>query len=107
MWLIKWEEDWADEFYIFGIEVITSNYRNNLIERLKKAIDFGSDVWEEYYFGTNEWMDFSFSCILKKLESAKELSEMESLVLAELGLENQGQIFLDMVNEKLIEYGFE
>lgn len=49
MWLIKWEEDWADEFYIFGIEVITSNYRNNLIERLKKAIDSGSDVWEEKY----------------------------------------------------------
>lgn len=107
MWLIKWKEDWADEFDIFGIEVIGNGYRDDLIERLKKAIASGSDIQEEYYFGTNEWMDFSFSYVLGKLESAKKLSETESLVLSKLGLENQGQIFLDAVDEKLIEYGFE
>lgn len=103
MWLVVWDEDWADEFNIFGIEVITDGYRDCLIEKLKKAINNNIDREGDYYFGTNEFITLDYSCILEMLKEARKLTEVESKVLFDLELVGGGQTFLDNVERRLDE----
>lgn len=103
MWLVVWNENWADEFDILGIEVIADKYRDCLIEKLKKAINNNIDSEKDYYFGTNEFITFDYSYILEVLEQAKKLTEIESKVLFDLELVGGGQTFLDNVEERLDE----
>lgn len=103
MWLVVWNENWADEFDIFGIEVITDEYRNCLIEKLKKAINNNIDSEKDYYFGINESIMFDYSYALEVLEEARKLTETESKVLFDLELVGEGQTFLDIIEMQLDE----
>jgi hypothetical protein len=103
MWLVVWNEDWADEFNIFGIEVITDGYRDRLIEKLKKAVNNNINREKEYYFGTNEFIMFDYSYVLEVLKEAKKLTETESKVLFDLELVGEGQTFLDIIEMQLDE----
>lgn len=104
MWLIFWDECYADEFNIFGIEVINDECRNELIRRLEKAIEEDLDDYREYYFGTNEWIDYKYSDILDKLKHAKRLTDIEYKVIEDLQLCG-GQTFLWKAEEELDEDG--
>lgn len=101
--LIIWNDDWADEFNIFGIEIIHEIEYNELINKLKKAIDSGLDYEREYYFGTNEFMTYRYSEILWILENSRSITEEEYDMLKTLKLDGKGQTFLSQVEDELNE----
>lgn len=103
MWLVVWNENWADEFDILGIEVIADKYRDCLIEKLKKAVNNNINREKEYYFGTNEFIMFDYSYVLEVLKEAKKLTETENKVLFDLELVGEGQTFLDIIEMQLDE----
>lgn len=51
--LIKWEEDWADEFDMVGFIILEKEVFDNLINRINSAV-----YPFEAYFGTNEAYTF-------------------------------------------------
>lgn len=109
MKLIIWDEDWSDEFSIFGFETMHETDYDRLIAELKKAIEEGDDKEEEWYFGTNECMYWCYSDILRILEnSTQDITDEENAVIRKLfghqyyfPLVNRGQTFSEQVVDSL------
>lgn len=106
MKIVIWDSDWADEFNIFGFEIITQKDYKRLVDALTAAIADGEDLNEEYYFGTNEFMEYSYSEILDILSSSRELDLNEYEVILNIFGTNAGQTFLSSVEMRLEERGY-
>lgn len=111
--LIIWDEDWADEFDIFGFDIIElSNFNNllNIIEETDKD-SLAEALNGEYYFGTNESMEYEYDDIINTLSSAQTISKSEYDVLCKLFsisidtnmVDYRGQSFLETIIERLGE----
>lgn len=82
-YLVKYEGNWADEFNIYFHQIMNE-------EELKEAKELvGTTDWEEeeFYFGTNEWMDFSSPELLDALNNAIELNDDQVKALTDLQIE--------------------
>ena len=72
-------EDWADEFEYPIFSVTTKEEIEILIDQLKEnPFSCGE---HEFYFGTNEYFEFSSENIIALLKEAKEISDEELSVL--------------------------
>ena len=82
-YLVQYEGNYADEFDIYFHQVMTEDE----LERAKDLISKADwDDEEEFYFGTNEWIEVDSSELLEALSSAKEITEDQYKVLSDLDL---------------------
>lgn len=85
-YLVQYDGNYADEFDVYFHMVMSEDE----LAQVKKAI--GKTNWkeEEFYFGTNEYIQVSTEGLLDCLNEAKEITEEEYKVLDKLGLTNIG-----------------
>ena len=106
-YLIIWDEDWADEFNIFGYEMLFESELNELIKAIESMPEEERKEEEEFYFGTNEYLYLSYDEILAKLLEASLLTDEEySIIIKFFCYRNRGQYFLDVVHDQLMERGY-
>ena len=106
MRIVIWDGDWADEFNMFGFEMITEKEYKQLVDALIAAINDGNDSSQEYYFGTNEFMMYTYSEILDNLNDSRKLSLDEYEVILNIFGAHAGQTFLSSIQERLEEDGY-
>lgn len=95
--LIIWDCDWADEFNIFGFDIIELDDYYKIIEYFKINPEYRS----EYYFGTNEFIEFSNDELLYIFKNAVDLSiEDEKVITKHFGSSN-GHSFLDHILDRM------
>lgn len=85
-YLVQCDSNYADEFDIYFHMVMSEQE----LEEAKEIISKTDWDWEEFYFGTNESVDFSTEGLLDCLNGAKEITEEEYKVLDKLGLTDIG-----------------
>jgi len=98
-YLVTYNGNYADEFDVYFHQVMSEDV-------LKEVRDLFSKVnwdYEEFYFGTNEFIDVSSSELFEALSEAKEITEDQYKVLSDLGLLSIS--FGDGLNwDRFIEY---
>lgn len=104
--VVIWNGDWADEFYIFGYEIVPKDWLNKVIEVIENMSEEERSESDEYYFGTNEYMDFTYNDILEVLKEAIPINDSEYETITKILGYNQGQTFLDNIVYKLVEEGY-
>ena len=78
--LVKYYDQWADEFDIHGFFVTTEKEWNKILDDLDKKTSYP----QERYFGTNEFVEFaSFEDFYNRL-TVKSISEDEFITLGRL-----------------------
>lgn len=85
-YLVQCNSNYADEFDIYFHMIMSEKELAETIE----IIDKTDWVYEEFYFGTNEYVEFSTEGLLECLKDAKEITENEYKVLDKLGLSEIG-----------------
>lgn len=104
--LLIWDQNYADEFDVFGFELVDDIAVQTVIKVLG-SIEDGDPVAGEYYFGTNESVDLDSETVLDTLKNAGEPSEEECAVINEyLGIKN-GQTFFDLVCCRILDFNAE
>lgn len=78
--LILWDNDWADEFTTSGYDIISESEYQEAMLNLLTCDNALKDKLEsyEFYFGTNEYHQFSFDEIVEIFANAKVISEDEA-----------------------------
>lgn len=101
-YLVRYNGNWADEFDVYFHQVMSE-------DELKEAEDtITATDWdrEEFYFGTNEAIDFSTYELINFLNRAEEITEEQFKVLEELDLLSVS--FGDGLNwDSILEYANE
>ena len=101
-YLVRYNGNWADEFDVYFHQVMSE-------DELKEAEDtIAATDWdrEEFYFGTNEAIDFSTYELINFLNRAEEITEEQFKVLEELDLLSVS--FGDGLNwDSILEYANE
>lgn len=54
--LLVYKEDYADEFYVHGLEIIDAENWEEIKQEVKEYFSDGQE--KTYSFGTNEWLSF-------------------------------------------------
>ena len=103
--LLIWDENYSDEFDVYGFELVDSKVVDLAI-RIIESID-DDPIAGEYYFGTNESIDLDSDSVLDTLKNAKELTEEELEVITRCLEEEQGHTFFDRVCSCLLDYDSE
>ena len=88
MWLVKFYDNWADEMDIEGFSIMsTSQFTQwaKTVEEVAKKIDEGRSF--EWYFGTNEWIDWKTGKDFKEAFSCEVITDEEAEVLKRLLLQ--------------------
>lgn len=88
MWLVKLTDNWADEMDIEGFSIMsTSQFTQwaKTVEEVAKKIDEGHSF--EWYFGTNEWIDWNSGKDFKEAFSCEVITDEEANILKYLLLE--------------------
>lgn len=101
--LLIWDQCWADEFDIFGFELIDDIAVKTVIEVLERLED-DDPVSDEYYFGTNEAIDLDSESVLDTLKNASEPSESEFATISKYLGEEAGQTFFDIICTKILDF---
>ena len=88
MWLVKFADNWADEMDIEGFSIMSTGQFTQwarTVEEVAKKIDEGHPF--EWYFGTNEWIDWEIGKEFKEAFSCDVITDEEANVLKRLLLE--------------------
>jgi hypothetical protein len=81
-YLVRYTGNWAEEFDVYFHMVMSGKELNEI-----KDVIASTDWYrEEFYFGTNEALDFSTYELMSFLENAEEITEEQYKVLEELDL---------------------
>ena len=104
--LLIWDQCWADEFDIFGFELVDDIAVQTVIKVLENIED-GDPVAGEYYFGTNEAIDLDYETVLDILKNAGEPSEEECTVINKYLGKGNGQTFFDHICSRILEFNAE
>lgn len=89
MWLVKFADNWADEMDIEGFSIMSTGQFTQwarTVEEVAKKIDEGHPF--EWYFGTNEWIDWEIGNEFKEAFSCEVITDEEADVLKRLLLED-------------------
>lgn len=105
-YLIIWHQDWADEFYTFGFDIITENERSAVLDAISNYLKNEDDEELELHFGTNESITIRFSEIEYIISEATELNNNQFEVLTDLFGFRAGQHFFNRIENILIESGY-
>lgn len=101
-YLVQYDGNYADEFDVYFHMVMSETE----LEEAKDIIGKTDWNWEEFYFGTNEYISVSTEELMENLSEAKEITEEQFKVLQELGLIHIG--FGDNLNwDSIIEYAYD
>ena len=87
-WLVKFADNWADEIDIEGFSIMSTGQFTQwarTVEEVAKKIDEGHSF--EWYFGTNEWIDWEIGKEFKEAFSCDVITDEEANVLKHLLLE--------------------
>ena len=97
--LVSYKEDYADEFYVYGMKIFTKaeyiSFLNN--QRYAKDLERKGEIktgeWDEIelYFGTNEWLSFETVDEIIRAFDIREITEQEFNTLKNLGLSSFGE----------------
>lgn len=88
MWLVKFADNWADEMDIEGFSIMSTGQFTQwarTVEEVAKKIDEGHPF--EWYFGTNEWIDWEIGNEFKEVFSCDVITDEEANILKHLLLE--------------------
>ena len=85
-YLVVYDGNYADEFNVYFHQVMSEDE----LESAKNIIDKTNWDYEEFYFGTNEWIDINTYDLIECLNGARELTDEQYKVLQDLGLCNMG-----------------
>ncbi len=108
--LIIWDQNWADEFDIFGFEVISDNDFESTIKTLDYIKDNDQNLYDEegeFYYGTNEYVTLSNKDFHKIILNSKSLSKEQYQVLNYIfgNMDyGKGMTFGEMFMESLYSY---
>ena len=89
MWLVKLTDNWADEMDIEGFSIMSTGQFTlwaKTVEEVAKKIDEGRSF--EWYFGTNEWINWDSGKEFKEAFSCEVITDEEADVLKRLLLED-------------------
>lgn len=81
-YLVKYNGNYADEFDVYFHQVMSEEE----LRITKQAIGRTNWECEDFYFGTNEWIDVSTEDLLKWLQLAQEITPEQFKVLEDLEL---------------------
>ena len=85
MWLIKFYDNWADEMDIEGFSIMSTGQFTQwarTVEEVAKKIDEGRSF--EWYFGTNEWINWDSGKYFKEAFSCDVITDEEANILKHL-----------------------
>ena len=88
MWLVKLTDNWADEMDIEGFSIMSTGQFTlwaKTVEEVAKKID--EDRSFEWYFGTNEWINWDSGKDFKEAFSCEVITDEEANILKHLLLE--------------------
>ena len=98
-YLVTYGGNYADEFDVYFHIVMDENE----LAKAKEKVEDWEFEWEEYYFGTNEYIEVSREELIDFLDNARLLTDNEFEVLTNLNLTDIG--FGDGLNfDKIIGY---
>ena len=101
-YLVQFNGNYADEFDLYFHMVMSEQE----LEEAKKVIGKTNWDYEEFYFGTNEWIEVSTDDLLNWLKAAREINHEDFKVLDRLGLLSIG--FGDGLNwDSILEHAYE
>lgn len=101
-YLVRYNGNWADEFDVYFHQVMSEDELKEMLDTLT-AVDWER---EEFYFGTNEAVDFSTYELLKWIDAAEPITEEQFKILEELDLLSVS--FGDGLNwDSILEYANE
>lgn len=101
--LLIWDENWADEFDVYGFEFVDGVAVDTVIKVLERVED-GDPVSDEYYFGTNEAVDLDSDTVLDTLKNASEPSEEELAVIIKYLGNGGGEGFFGRICSRILDY---
>lgn len=81
-YLVKYNGNYADEFDVYFHQVVSEGE----LKELKESIGNTNWGYEEFYFGTNEWLEVNTIDLLEQLNNVIPISDEEYEVLEKLGL---------------------
>lgn len=105
-YLIVWNQNWADEFDLFGFDIIDEVEYKAVLNAINNYLKNKEDEEFEFYFGTNEFWPATLSDVKRKLEGAIEINDKQFETLSGLFGVSTGQCFLEDVESILIEAGY-
>lgn len=105
-YLIVWDQDWADEFDLFGFDIVTETWYKAILNAIDNYLKDHEDEEFEFYFGTNEFWPATLSDVKEILKDAKEINYKQLEALNSLFGVSAGQCFLEDVESILIEAGY-
>lgn len=91
--IIVWDENWTDEFDIFGFSIVNEILLIKIIEDIKLYPEYYEDV--EFYFGTNEAINFIADDLIYLLNQAQYISEEKEIIIKNLFFGHQ---YIDDLN---------
>lgn len=97
------EYDYADEFYYPVVFAFKGDKKEliKLIKECEQYVDFTQE--NEFYFGSNEALDFSIDDILSMIASAKIITEEELDVLKKFKVLDLGINMLERARSHIVE----
>ena len=101
--LLTWDQNYADEFDVFGFELVDDIAVQTVIKVLE-SIEDGDPVADEYYFGTNEAIDLCSGEVLDVLKDAGEPSEEEVASITKYLGDKNGQTFFDQICIRILDF---
>ena len=82
-YLVQYNGNYADEFNVYFHSIMTEEQ----LEEAKGLIQKIGWNEEEFYFGTNEYIDVSSSELLRNLNEAKEITDEQLKTIQDLGID--------------------
>lgn len=104
--LLIWDQNWADEFDVFGFELVDDIAVQTVIKVLERIED-EDPVADEYYFGTNEAIDLCSGEVLDVLKNAGEPSDEECAIITKYLRSENGQTFFDRICTRILDFNAE
>lgn len=106
--LIVWNDDWADEFDIFGYDIIEEEEVSKILEDLKILIEKYPNCTKEYYFGTNECMLYTYEDIYNIVNKSILITQEEVDFLHKaFGYGSKGQCFMYNILDEILDEIYE
>ena len=105
-YLIVWDQDWADEFNLFGFDIVTGTWYKAILNAIDNYLKDHKNKEFEFWFGSNEYWPATLSDVKKILKKAKEINDKQYDALCSIFGTSAGQCFLEKVEDILIDAGY-
>lgn len=87
--LILYEDNYADEFDVYGMSIVTEEFWNWYIETARRLFEQGKGI--EYSFGTNEFVEYNSLSDFMSCFTVKNIPEEHAEIVKMYFGENYGE----------------